>query len=148
MFNPPGIPCGISVSGALRGQERPDDEQTTEAVPCPEQVVRKLRDADTGLNAGPDRAAVLRALEVSEQTDDRWPNPSGGIKSGEARRLMALEDENERLKQLVAHGRPAATTSVRYVESRSGDTIRLIPVLVKADDAQTSPATAARRAPQ
>ena len=38
----------------------------------PEQIVRKLRDADAMLNAGQDEAAVLQALEVSQATYDRW----------------------------------------------------------------------------
>jgi hypothetical protein len=68
----------------------------------PEQVVRKLRDADAMLNAGKDLAAVLQALEVSEQTYHRWRNQYGGMKAEEAVRLKKLEDENRRLKQLVA----------------------------------------------
>lgn len=68
----------------------------------PEQVVRKLRDADSMLNAGKDLAAVLQALEVSESTLDRWRKQYGGMKSEEAKRLKTLEDENKRLKQLVA----------------------------------------------
>lgn len=68
----------------------------------PEQIVRKLRDADAMLNAGQDMAAVLQALEVSEATYHRWRNQYGGMKSEEAKRLKALEDENRRLKQLVA----------------------------------------------
>jgi len=39
---------------------------------APEQIVRKLRDADAMLNAGKDQAAVLQALEVSQSTFDRW----------------------------------------------------------------------------
>ena len=66
----------------------------------PEQIVKKLRDAM--LNAGQDLAAVLQALEVSEGTYHRWRNQYGGMKSEEARRLKELEDENRRLKQLVA----------------------------------------------
>ena len=38
----------------------------------PEQIVRKLRDADAMLNAGKDLAVVLQALEVSESTYERW----------------------------------------------------------------------------
>jgi hypothetical protein len=38
----------------------------------PEQIVRKLRDAEAMLNAGKDEAAVLQALEVSQSTFDRW----------------------------------------------------------------------------
>lgn len=68
----------------------------------PEQVVRKLRDADAMLNAGKDQAAVLQALEVSESTLERWRKQYGGMKSEEAVRLKKLEDENKRLKQLVA----------------------------------------------
>lgn len=68
----------------------------------PEQIVRKLRDADAMLNAGKDEAAVLQALEVSEATYLRWRKQYGGMKADEARRLQELEDENKRLKELVA----------------------------------------------
>jgi putative transposase len=68
----------------------------------PEQIVRKLRDADAMLNAGQELAAVLQALEVSESTYGRWRSQYGGMKSEEALRLKKLEDENRRLKQLVA----------------------------------------------
>jgi putative transposase len=68
----------------------------------PEQIVRKLRDADAMLNAGKDLAAVLQALEVSQSTFDRWRNQYGGMKAEEAKRLKGLEDENRRLKQIVA----------------------------------------------
>jgi putative transposase len=68
----------------------------------PEEVVRKLRDADAMLNAGKDVAAVLQALEVSEATYLRWRSQYGGMKAEEAKRLKQLEEENKRLKQLVA----------------------------------------------
>jgi putative transposase len=68
----------------------------------PEQIVRKLRDADAMLNAGKELAAVLQTLEVSEATYDRWRAQYGGMKAEEAVRLAKLEDENKRLKQLVA----------------------------------------------
>lgn len=68
----------------------------------PEQIVAKLRDADAMLNAGKDLAAVLQSLEISEATLARWRAQYGGMKSEEAKRLKALEDENRRLKQLVA----------------------------------------------
>jgi len=53
----------------------------------PEQIVRKLRDADAMLNAGKDLAAVLQALEVSESTYARWRSQYGG---GLERRLQPL----------------------------------------------------------
>lgn len=68
----------------------------------PEQVVRKLRDADAMLNAGKDLAAVLQSLEISEGTYHRWRNQYGGMKAEEAMRLKKLEEENRRLKELVA----------------------------------------------
>ena len=45
----------------------------------PEQIVRKLRDADAMLNAGKDLAAVLQSLEVSESTLERWCKAYGEI---------------------------------------------------------------------
>jgi putative transposase len=68
----------------------------------PEQIVRKLRDADAMLNSGRELAAVLQSLEVSESTYGRWRSQYGGMKAEEAVRLKKLEDENRRLKQLVA----------------------------------------------
>lgn len=67
-----------------------------------EEVVKKLRDADAMLAAGKDLAAVLQALEVSEATLARWRSQYGGMKSEEAKRLKQLEEENVRLKKLVA----------------------------------------------
>jgi putative transposase len=68
----------------------------------PEQIVRKLRDADAMLNAGKDEAVVLQALEVSESTYLRWRKQYGGMKAEEAKRLKELEQENRYLKELVA----------------------------------------------
>lgn len=68
----------------------------------PEEIVRKLRDADALLHAGKDAAAALQSLEVSESTLDRWRKQYGEMKSTEAVRLKKLEEENRRLKQLVA----------------------------------------------
>ena len=68
----------------------------------PEQVVRKLRDADAMLNSGKELAAVLQALEVSESTYARWRSQYGGMKAEEAKRLKELEIENKRLKKLLA----------------------------------------------
>jgi len=68
----------------------------------PDEIVVKLRDADAMLNAGKDLAAVLQALEVSDSTLERWRAQYGGMKCEEAKRLKHLEDENRRLKQLVA----------------------------------------------
>ena len=68
----------------------------------PEQIVKKLRDADAMLAAGKSLGEVLQALEVSESTLERWRAQYGGMKSEEAKRLKQLEEENQRLKKLVA----------------------------------------------
>jgi len=68
----------------------------------PEQIVKKLRDAEAMLNSGKELATVLQALEVSEATYHRWRNQYGGMKAEEAKRLTQLEQENVRLKKLVA----------------------------------------------
>lgn len=92
----------MKVSSALCG--RGDLELTTKRRKQhhPEEIVRKLRDADAMLSVGKDLAAVLQTLEVSGQTLDRRRSQYGGMKAEEAKRLTSLEDKNRRLKQLVA----------------------------------------------
>ena len=70
----------------------------------PEQVVRKLTEADRLLAQGADVAEVARQLGVSEQTYFRWRNQFGGLKAEDAKRLKELEKEKEnaRLKRLLA----------------------------------------------
>ena len=65
----------------------------------PEQIVRKLRDADAMLGAGKDLALVLQSLEVSESTLERWRRQYGGMKAEEAIRLKQLEDEKRSSKR-------------------------------------------------
>jgi transposase-like protein len=68
----------------------------------PEQIIRKLREADAMLAAGKTIGQACQALEISEQTFHRWRNQYGGMKAEEAKRLKQLEDENKRLKKLLA----------------------------------------------
>jgi putative transposase len=68
----------------------------------PEQIIRKLRDADAMLAGEKTIGQVCQALEVSEQTFHRWRQQYGGMKAEEAKRLKELEDENRRLKKLLA----------------------------------------------
>ena len=68
----------------------------------PEQVVRKLREADRLLSEGKDVEEVARHLQVSEQTYHRWRATYGGMKADDVRRLKELEAENAQLKRLVA----------------------------------------------
>ena len=68
----------------------------------PEQVVRKLTQADRLLADGMDIADVCRELQVSEQTYYRWRNQFGGLKADDAKRLKDLQKENATLKRLLA----------------------------------------------
>ena len=68
----------------------------------PEQVVRKLREADRLLAEGVDVDAVCRHLEVSVQTYQRWRVQYRAMRPEDVVRLKALENENARLKRLLA----------------------------------------------
>ena len=63
-----------------------------------EQIAFTLRQAESG---APVRE-VVRKLGISEQTFYRWKKKYGGLGVAEVRRLRQLEQENRRLKQLVA----------------------------------------------
>jgi putative transposase len=68
----------------------------------PEQIVRKLREAEVRLGQGVDITVVCRELDISEQTYYRWRNQYGGLKAEDAKRLRELEKENATLKRLLA----------------------------------------------
>ena len=68
----------------------------------PEQIIRKLREADAMLSAGKTIGQVVQVLEISEQTFHRWRHQYGGMKAEEAKRLKELDQENKRLKKLLA----------------------------------------------
>ena len=63
-----------------------------------EQIAYALKQAEAGTPV----AEVLRRMGISEQTFYRWKKLYGGLGVGELRRLKQLEDENRKLKQLVA----------------------------------------------
>ena len=68
----------------------------------PEQVIRKLAEGDKLLNRGQDPAEVCRHLAIAESTWHRWKSQYGGMKANDAKRLKELEQENGRLKKIVA----------------------------------------------
>jgi putative transposase len=68
----------------------------------PEQIVRKLREADRLLAEGTEVPEVAKALEISEATYHRWRAQYGGMKADDVKRLKELEAENARLKRIVA----------------------------------------------
>jgi len=64
----------------------------------PEQIVRKLREAEAQMAAGASSPEVARKLGISEATFHRWRNQYGGMKADATKRLKELESENARLK--------------------------------------------------
>jgi hypothetical protein len=93
----------MKVSTALEGQGDLEMTRQRRKRHSPEQVVRKLQDADAMLNAGKDEAAVLQALEVSESTDLRWRKQYGGMKAEEAKRLKELVGDQALDIQMLRH---------------------------------------------
>ncbi len=68
----------------------------------PEQIIVKLREGDALLATGATLGQVCQKLAIAEQTFHRWRNQYGGMKVKDAKRLKELEQENARLKKLVA----------------------------------------------
>ncbi len=68
----------------------------------PEQIIRKLREAEAELSSGASMETVCKKLEISEATYHRWKSEYGGMKGDEVKRLKELEKENGRLKKIVA----------------------------------------------
>lgn len=68
----------------------------------PEQIIQKLRQVEVLLAEGATISDAVRQIEVTEQTYYRWRSEYGGMRTDQAKRLKELEQENARLKQMVA----------------------------------------------
>ena len=68
----------------------------------PEQIINKLREAEVLLSQGITLAVVWKKIGVSDCTYYRWRKEYGGMRIEQARRLKELEQENSRLKRVVA----------------------------------------------
>jgi len=68
----------------------------------PEQIINKLREAEILLSQGETVALASKKIGVSSHTYYRWRKEYGGMRVDQARRLKELEQENSRLKKLVA----------------------------------------------
>jgi len=71
-------------------------------VNTPEQIINKLREAEIMLSQGSAIAVVCKKIGVTNQTYYRWRKEYGGMRVDQARRLKELEQENSRLKRVVA----------------------------------------------
>jgi putative transposase len=63
-----------------------------------EQIVAVLKQAELGMAVGD----IVRQLGISEQTFYRWKKQYGGLQSDQVKELRQLQEENGRLKKLVA----------------------------------------------
>jgi transposase-like protein len=68
----------------------------------PEQIINKLREAEIMLSQGATVVMVSKRIGVSAHSYYRWRKEYGGMGVDQARRLKELEQENSRLKKLVA----------------------------------------------
>jgi putative transposase len=67
-----------------------------------EEIITKLREADVRQGKGESIQEACRQLGISEQTYYKWRKEYGGMQIDQAKRLKQLEQENGRLKRLVA----------------------------------------------
>lgn len=67
-----------------------------------EQIIGHLRQAEVMVGQGKSLYEVLRAIDVTANTYYRWRKEYGGMGMDQARRLKELEQENTRLKRVVA----------------------------------------------
>jgi len=68
----------------------------------PEQVINKLREAEVLLSQGATVGEICRRIGVTDVTYYRWRKEYGGMRVDQARRMKDLEQQNSRLKKLVA----------------------------------------------
>ena len=68
----------------------------------PEQIINKLREAEVTLSQGGTLSTILKKIGISDVTYYRWRKEYGGMRVDQAKRLKDLEQENSRLKKLVA----------------------------------------------
>jgi putative transposase len=69
----------------------------------PEQVVNLLRQIEVAIANGKTTAQACKEAEIVEQTYFRWRKEYGGLQIDQAKRLKELEQENAKLKRLVAN---------------------------------------------
>ena len=67
-----------------------------------EDIIHKLREAEVLASQGKTVSEICKALSISDQTYYRWRKEYGGMGTEQAKRLKELEQENARLRGVVA----------------------------------------------
>ena len=68
----------------------------------PEQIIRKLREAEVMISQGKTISQAARQIGVVDQTYYKWRREYGGMRIDQAKRLKYLEKQNLQLKKIVA----------------------------------------------
>jgi len=68
----------------------------------PEEIIQHLRTAEIEQSKGASQEAAARKIGVTPVTLSRWKAEFGGMRVDQAKRLKELEQENARLKRIVA----------------------------------------------
>lgn len=79
-----------------------------------EQIIRILKERETGITV----QELVRKHGITDQTYYRWKSKYGGMEVSEAKRLKELEQENRRLKQMVAD-LMLDNTVLRYINANN-----------------------------
>jgi putative transposase len=87
-----------------------------------EQIIAVLKEVDAGAKV----QDVIRRLGVTEQTYYRWKAKFGGMEVSDAKKLKALEDENRRLKQMVAE-QALDIQALKAVVAKNGEAVGVPP---------------------
>jgi putative transposase len=69
----------------------------------PEQIIKKLREADAAITSGTTVEQVCRQLQISDATYYNWRKQYGRMKLDQVKQLKSLQKENSQLKKLVAN---------------------------------------------
>jgi transposase-like protein len=67
-----------------------------------EQIISKLREAEVLQSSGQSITEICRQIGIKEQTYYKWRKEYGGMRVDQAKRLKEIEQENSRLRKLVA----------------------------------------------
>lgn len=97
----------------------------------PEEIIQHLRTVELETGKGLAVLDACRKLGITEQTYYRWKKEYGGLRVDQAKRLKTLEQENQRLKRIVAdHARfhktmPPVVVSIKIISIESREVLYL-----------------------
>jgi putative transposase len=97
-----GVPGKFCTSGSETNWYGREPQMARGKRHTPEQIVNVLRQIEVAIANGKTTPAACKEAGFTEQTYYRWRKEYGGLKVDQAKRLKELEQENSKLKRLVA----------------------------------------------